>query len=75
MRDLSLKGRALVGVWLDTGLKSQGKGFGWGVVSAGLKSPFALSYGCVFFFLCSIYWKLFVQTVSGVARVCSAWGG
>ena len=50
MRDLSLKGRALVGVWLDTGLKSQGKGFGWGVVSAGLKSPFALSYGCVFFF-------------------------
>ena len=35
VRDLSLKGRALVGVWLDAGLKSQGKGFSWGVVRYG----------------------------------------
>jgi len=33
VRDLSLKGRGLVGVWLDAALKSQ----------------FALSYGCVGF--------------------------
>ena len=27
------------------------------------------------FFLCSMYWKLFVQTDSGVARLCGAWNG
>ena len=35
MRDLSLNGRGLVGVWLGAGLKSQRKGFGWGVVRCG----------------------------------------
>jgi len=41
VRDLSLNGskkRALVGVWLGAGLKSewkQEKGFGWGVIRCG----------------------------------------
>ena len=35
MRDLSLKGRGLVGVWLGAGLKSQRKEFGRGVVRCG----------------------------------------
>lgn len=60
-------------VWNNKeGLKEPKEGLRLGQVRLGaaLRSQFALSYCCVgFFFLCSVYWKSFVQTDSGVARL------